>query len=540
MRFRHTILQIAFILGGASGSALMAQSLPSYDWSEVHDVKLSHGWLHSENVSGLTTLAPALRRSAVQLYFEKEEGDLHNHYESSDPLEFGAEATSYYRFSERVAAWGEMRYRNQRGKQMSGSYFIDPTHTPFDLVELTAENAGEKRYEEYHVAGGIGAQLLRSVAGGVKIDYTAANYAKRKDLRHTNSLMDLSLTAGVKFSLGRKVDLGADYTYRRRNETLLLSTYGKTDKTYFSLLDYGAFFGKQETFGEVGYTKQNETKPLFEQYHGGAVQLVWRITNGVEWFNEAHYRLRDGSYGEDSPSTVVYATHDGLEWGYKTVLTIRSKRHQHTLTADFATRSVDNHENLYAYRNEETGRDWVDYLGSRDVGKKEHETVQVRYTGRFDVKEGLPKWSLAVGGSYDHRLTRATNYPDYRKQDIAWWRTTITAKRNFQHTLNRYSIGLEAGLGGGLGDPSKDGRHATSSESQTLSRTLDDRLMQEFEYLTAMQWRAGLHLGYMRIIGKAGIRCFVEGEYHYGQACDVAYLGNGLRHRATMRIGCHF
>lgn len=540
MHFRLIIRLIALIVGGVYSSALMAQSLPSRDWSEVGDVELSYGWLHSENASGLTTLAPTLRCSSVQLYIEKEAGDLHNFHESPDPLEFGAQATSYYRFSERVAAWGQMHYRNRSGNEMSGSYFIDPSHTPFDLVELTSENAGKKLYEEYHVAGGVGAQLLRYLSGGLKIDYTAANYAKRKDLRHTNSLMDLTINAGFMFRLGERVDLGADYTYRRRNETLLLSTYGKTDKTYFSLLSYGAFFGKQETFGEVGFTKQNETKPLFEQYHGGAVQLVWRITDRVEWFNEAYYRLRNGSYGEDSPSTVVYATHDGSEWGYKTLLTIHSKRHRHTIEADFASRSVRNHENLYAYRNEETGRDWVEYLGSRDVGSKVHQTIEARYTGRFGVNEGLPKWSLAVGGSCDHRMTRATNYPDYRKQEIAWWRAIIAAKRNIQRDRNCYSVGLEAGLGGGVGDPSDDGRYTTNSESQTLSRTLDDRLMQEFEYLTAAQWRAGLHLGYTRIVGKAGVRCFVEGEYGFSQAHDVDYLGNGVRHRAVIRIGCNF
>ena len=144
------------------------------------------------------------------------------------------------------------------------------------------------------MVGAVSADLSKKITIGGKVDYTAANYAKQKDLRHVNKLLDMNVTVGVSYLLNKQIELGANYYYRRSTEGLLLDMYGTTDQIYNSLISYGSFFGVMEQFGENGYTKEGEEKPLFNEYHGGALQLKWHILPKLQFFNEFAYKSRSG------------------------------------------------------------------------------------------------------------------------------------------------------------------------------------------------------------------------------------------------------
>ena len=94
---------------------------------------------------------------------------------------------------------------------MTGSAFIDPTRKPFNLTEDSLTNAGKKHRDTYKLTGGFGVDVYQGISLGARIDYTSANYAKYKDLRHKNKLMDLSVTAGVYAPITAWLNVGADY-----------------------------------------------------------------------------------------------------------------------------------------------------------------------------------------------------------------------------------------------------------------------------------------------------------------------------------------
>ena len=142
-----------------------------------------------------------------------------------------------------------MDYDNFAVKNMLGSVFINPERKPFDLSEDSLTNPGNKHRDTYNLVGAVGIDLWRGLAVGAKVDYTAANYAKYKDLRHRNSLMQLNLSLGIAAPIGKKWMLGANYIYGRSTESLRFVTYGKTEKVYKTLVDYGAFTGEVEQFG---------------------------------------------------------------------------------------------------------------------------------------------------------------------------------------------------------------------------------------------------------------------------------------------------
>ena len=85
--------------------------------------------------------------------------------------------------------------------------------------------------------------------------------------------MDLRVTASVYAPLKEWLNVGADYQYHRNTESLEFGTYGKSDKVYNTLIDYGTFMGLTEQFGNEGYTDKTHEMPLFEDAHQGALQI---------------------------------------------------------------------------------------------------------------------------------------------------------------------------------------------------------------------------------------------------------------------------
>ena len=71
------------------------------------------------------------------------------------------------------------------------------------------------------LTGAISVALNSRLAIGGKLDYVAANYAKHRDMRHKNSLMDMNLSLGLTYSLTKKVSLGVNGYYRRSVEGLI-------------------------------------------------------------------------------------------------------------------------------------------------------------------------------------------------------------------------------------------------------------------------------------------------------------------------------
>lgn len=536
-RFFRNVVCATLVAGGAAGSA-PAQPSADVSWRTLRDAELSLGWLRSENAAGLLFFRDS-SLSEIAAYAAAEHGGLKEYYEAEDRLAFGLDAASYHRLSERVVVRGEVGYERQLGRRMSGSYFIDPTQTPFDMVEFTDENPGDKQLETYRVAGSVGVAATRRLTAGVRFDYATANYAKRRDLRHVNSLMDMTVSPGILFRTSRFA-VGVNYTYRRRIESLMLNVYGKTDRVYVSLIDYGAFFGKREVFGDTGYTKENETKPLFDEYHGGAVQASWRIASRLTLYGELSFRLRSGYYGKPSPTTVVYTNHDGRVLACDASLDYDAGRHRHTLQVTFGQNSVDNRENIYTYRNEEVGRSYIVYLGETHVGSRTRSFVSATYTGRLGMERELPRWRIVCDGGIDSRRITASNYPDYRHQHLTWWHVGAAGERNLLRGRNCWSLRLAAGWSAGQGDPAQDGRYESANESETLTRTRDDLLRREVEYLTSPRLDLSADLRLTRRFGSRGLRGYVAAGYAWEQAFGTQYLGNAMRHAALLRVGCEF
>ena len=74
--------------------------------------------------------------------------------------------------------------------------FIHPGFYPVDILEFTP---GRKDLQTYAFMGGIAKDIAPCWRIGGKIDFTSANYSKRKDLRHTNYRLDLKVAPSIMY-----------------------------------------------------------------------------------------------------------------------------------------------------------------------------------------------------------------------------------------------------------------------------------------------------------------------------------------------------
>ena len=527
------------LLSGAICSVFAVQYSDSIGWKNLPYIKQSEAWLNSENAAGLHTLSIP-RITTAEVYVDKQNGGFIDYFQSDNSLEFGAQVESFYRLNSKVVFYGKVDYRNFAGKNMSGSYFINPKNTPFDIVEYTDENRGDKKLENYHLVGAVSADLSKKIRIGGKVDYTAANYAKQKDLRHVNKLLDMNVTVGVSYLLNKQIELGANYYYRRSTEGLLLDMYGTTDQIYNSLISYGSFFGVMEQFGENGYTKEGEEKPLFNEYHGGALQLKWHILPKLQFFNEFAYKSRSGYYGKKSPATVVYSEHESDILSYNGTLTLQERKNLHSLHIDFQQETLNNFENIYRYNNEGGGINNVDYYGTLDTTDKTTLNLSAEYRGNFLVTDGCPAWVAKGSFSYFSRELTASMYPYYRKQDITSTTFHLSGERNICHSKDMYSLYLGGTYVLGNGNALKDGTYATPSESQSAPKSMDTFLHQEFEYLTCKRLKGEIGFKYAHAIGAKGMKGYTSIRYAMTKAFDVEYSKGSQRHELTWTLGVTF
>ena len=255
-------LALLFIIYHLSFSPAGAQSFRDFAFEQD-----SSAWLTSDNAAALTRFSmPSISRADV--YGQLQRGGFVDYSQSPKSTEAGASVESYYRLSPKTVVYGRMSYDNFAGRDMAGSAFIRSERLPFDIVEDSLTNLGRKHLDSYQLVGAVGVALWRGLSVGVRAEYTSANYAKYKDLRHKNLLMDLKVMPAVHVSCGKAASIGLNYLYRRQTESVDFDTYGKTDKTYMSLISYGVFTGRVEQYGGEGYANANRSMPWLDERHG--------------------------------------------------------------------------------------------------------------------------------------------------------------------------------------------------------------------------------------------------------------------------------
>ena len=526
---------------------------------------VSDPWLSSPNAAALTRYAFS-NMGMAELSLTKGKGGFVDFSGSPDVLSVDASVESFFRLNSRAVVYGSMSYTNFSGHDMAGSAFIS-RHLPFDIVEDSLTNTGTKHQDTYRLIGGLGYDLYKGFSLGARLDYTAANLAKYKDLRHKNKLMDLDLTAGfyLPLSLGGRssLSLGANYLYHRTTESVQFSTYGKNDKVYNSLVSYANFMGHLEQFGMNGYTDKSREMPLVSDYNGVGVQLLFSpitshsslITYHFSFFNAFSYAHRRGYYGRRSPYTITYADHESDIYHYDAQLSARTARgSRFALDLSLNAENLRNDAANYRELKNDQGATYYEYYTPVKTANKLWTDGTIAFTAELGNLKShlrgevggslLPLWLFHLGLNWHHREQTAYVYPFARRQNISSHEPFVSLCRNIaaaRKSSAYWTFALDFSFLKGSGEPFEDFTYQAPSDKQELPPTMDAYLWREYTWLTAAQYHIGGSAAYSFIMPGPKLRTFVRFSLSHRKANESNIYSQGCDFTTgSLAVGCAF
>lgn len=475
-----------------------ARALPQrYDYRFV---KNAQPWLSSGNPAGLSALS--FRHIAqASVAFNKGNGGLVNYNGSDNDYSFDLGAEAFTRVGERWTFGGQIDYTYYHGKNMAGSAFIEPLQMPFDLVDVKSL-AGDKQRERYHLAGSVAYTPLQALSIGLQADYTAGNYAKMKDLRHTNHLLDLKLTAGLSWRFSPLLRLGAHYRYRSRVETLAFQQSGESTLTYSQLISYGAFYGKDQVFSANTYVS-SASQPVRDSWHGGAVQASFDFSGGGTLMLEAGVSARSGHYGIPGSKTEVFSAHKGMDYGAQAALNLPDGTLEHRIRLEGNYATLHNEENVFRYVNQpETGNTVIEYIGANERLNRGLLEARASYLLCIGTQQMLPVWEAGVQSEAFLRTLTVPLYPFFRQQKVFRIGLQAGGLRRFVWGRHLLGAGARAGFAAGSGKVAEDGTYIPPATDQKIPAENRTYLMQEYEFYTRPCLSAALSMQYGLLLGK--------------------------------------
>lgn len=228
-------------------------------------------WNGGPNAAGIRQ--DSLSRSYAEIYFTKENGGLTGHSASDDSWNAGAKTESV-RHLKKVSFSGGFGYDYFDGRNMCGSMFTEPGYYPVDILEFTP---GRKVREDYTFTGGMSAVLGNRWTGGLRVEFEARNYAKRKDLRHKNTRLDFEFSPGVMYHAGRFA-VGAVYIVGTNSEKVAAEGVGPGADLYEAFFDRGLLYGSLEKWGD----DEQFPKAVYEMVFPGIEKMP--IRNAFPYF----------------------------------------------------------------------------------------------------------------------------------------------------------------------------------------------------------------------------------------------------------------
>lgn len=261
-------------------------------------VKDCNFWNDGRNVSGIRTGQTPVKVSYAELQGSAVSGDFKPSYEASSFLKAGAVAKTRVDL-DKFSMVGSFSFFQKQGKDMCGSMFIKPGFYPVDVLEYTP---GDKTLQTYSFSGGIAAPVGERWTIGCGIDFESDNYAKRKDIRHTNYRLDMTITPSASVRLGEWT-VGAAAIFSKNSESIQAEQIGTaTADSYLAFLDKGMMYGVQQVWNGSGIHLSESGLDRFavKEYRYGISAQMERSLNSGAVYADVEFLTSNGEVGEKS------------------------------------------------------------------------------------------------------------------------------------------------------------------------------------------------------------------------------------------------
>lgn len=491
---------------------LAAAQRPSDDaMPELHSVPCAfdNGWIMSDNVAGLSRLN--LRQLTVTEALSRyESGQLRNISDAHDAWTVGASTHTHLRLDNLkrpTVLLGAISYSFTEGHKQNGSVFIEPEGKPFNIVAIDS-TAGTKMLERYCIEGASVTQMGQWQMG-LSLRVASANFAKVRDARHRNKLLDLEVAVGALRRFGR-LTFGLSCDYRREVEGIRFGVYGQKDKIYKVLVDYGTLWGlPQEVGSSLGYANTSREQPFYEQRHGSSFEVCFEPSQGLSFMAEFRLRNRTGLFGQETIYSPIFMEHSAYDKGVRLRADVVRGGSHHILRAESGNHPMENFQRLFRVETDDAGGQRVNYYGKSQILDAQRHHLCFGYACRLGVDTLMPRWTIEASF-----LSHATKY---KAMNASLYHRTVVRTNLYRISVQRLvnvganSLNIEGGfvLSDGYGKPSEQGQMDGTGASSTKLVEMTDMLMHDFGYRTANKYTYRIGAEYKMRLRKAllGVRC---------------------------------
>lgn len=494
-------------------TCLLLLCMVSATSAQTYDIiERRNSWNAGANVTGI--MMDSITTSYAELYENNRHGDLRNSYEAEKSWSAGAVAKSITHLKG-YSLTGSFSFDQTSGKNMSGSMFIHPGFYPVDVLEFTP---GRKDLQTYAFMGGIATDIAPNWRLGGKIDFSAANYSKRKDLRHTNYRLDLTVAPSVMYHSG-ELAIGFSYIFNKNSESVKAEVIGTAETSYNAFLDKGLMYGAYEAWNGSGiHLSESGINgfPAKELSHGAALQLQWK-----GFYGDIEYMHSSGSAGEREAIWFKFPTHR-----ITSHLSYRFKQgdKEHFLRLNLQWSHLTNNENVIS-------KETVNGITTTYVNGSNRIFEQDVFSANPEYELISPRGELRLGTELSASKRLVTQmYPYVASEKMLCSRTYISG------VLHTGRFDLKAAASFSTGDFTEKSRTVeTATEAGNPPYRLTDYYNLQNEYATATH--ATLHLG-LRYHFNRGIYAEVQGSYTHG--FNLNYIEGASRWNETIKLGYTF
>lgn len=469
-------------------------------------------WNTGANVTGIRLDSVTI--SYAEIYGRGINGGFRNSYEASKAWSGGVVAQTITHL-EKYSMIGSFSFDHTSGHDMNGSMFINPGSYPVDVLEFTP---GRKDLQTYSFMGGISADIDPKWRLGGKFDFVAANYAKRKDLRHTNYRLDMKVAPGVMYHCGQWA-VGFSYIFGKNSETIKAEEVGNSADSYYAFLDKGLMYGAYETWEGSGiHLSESGINgfPVKEISHGAAIQLQYG-----SFYADVEYLYSSGSVGEKETIWFEFPKHSiSSHVGYR----VERGATSHFARLNIVWSHQVNNENILGKETSD-GITITHKYGSNRIFEREVFTVNPEY--EFTAPKGDLRFGIEISSL--KRLTTQM-YPYVATQSMTCIRAYVSG------TLHAGKFDLKAGAAfasGNFVEKSRDEK--TPAEPGDPPYRLTEYYNIQNEYLTAPRVRIQLGLRYNFMRGM-----YAEVEAGVTRGFNLQHIEGANRWSGALKFGYTF
>ena len=482
----------------------MAVSAQTYE-----RVLRNNPWNDSYNVTGVRQ--DSVSRSYAELSGSYEGGEFRDTWQASQGWSAGA-ATASIHHMENMTLKGSFSVTQTEGYDMCGSMFIKPGYYPVDVLEFTP---GRKTLQTYAFDGGISYDLGSNWRIGAMMDFESSNIAKRKDLRHSNWRLDMTVAPGFMYHADNFA-IGANYLLRKTSETIEADQVGIAESSYNAFLDKGLMYGVYSIWTGSGLHLQDagvKGFPVKDFSNGAAVQMQYKGA-----FAEVEYQHTSGSIGEKEYIWFLFPGNEvNVRLGYA-----HDAKHFARIDFGWRSRTLD-----------ETVLEKITVGGITTVVGHGQNRIQSESGLKFRPEYEYVSDRLEVIASAKVDISKETAsqmFPYVMAQSLVAYGGDIRVKTY----IGAFELAAKAGYA--VGKVTEE-TWMTSEDSgvQTSPYRLQEWYDRQMEYATASRMNMGLSLRWNFWKG-----LYTEAEGSWLHAFYLKYIPAPNRYEATLKLGYNF